>query len=373
MSAKAANVFLVCACLGTIAIVMAAKAVRSWLPTHTHAPADQVALLTIDPVYLDFGQVWEQPEFAFAIPVANATAKTIHVREVVARCDCSAITPTEFSLAPGQTQLVTVQIDFTRSRWGAEQAVRSFRLPVSFSIDGPQTVLTWTIHGTVLRNPISLSEDQLEYIDGALGVPLEAKTLTAALASGSELAELEAEVRPQGSGTAKVTPLESPDRFLLTVEPSQSLPAGPFSFIVRVSAKDASGQVRIVRDLPVTGTMHRGLTAEPWNIEFGAKPVGESGREFVSLSSETDEPVKVADVLTSGSDVTIEEQPELKRREALVIAVHQRFERPGRNSGWIELRVQCGPNDKAKIVRVVVGTSYYGLAAQSAQSSSVGE
>jgi hypothetical protein len=45
--------------------------------------------------YLDFGEVWEDPAFAWVIPIENRSAETIRIVEFVPTCSCTAVKPSQ--------------------------------------------------------------------------------------------------------------------------------------------------------------------------------------------------------------------------------------------------------------------------------------
>ena len=73
-----------------------------------------IAGLSIDPVALDLGEVWEEKIAICKIPITNKTSAPIEIMSFAASCGCcTAIEPRQLTISAGQTAEVRVHLDTT--------------------------------------------------------------------------------------------------------------------------------------------------------------------------------------------------------------------------------------------------------------------
>src|SRR6185437_8575969 len=81
-------------------------------------------------------------DFQWSIPITNPTDRDIQVSQIIPSCGCAVADRKEFSIASGDTQIITLSIDLTKNRsgiWRAPGAGRPFGVSVilAYKVDQP--------------------------------------------------------------------------------------------------------------------------------------------------------------------------------------------------------------------------------------------
>ena len=120
-----------------------------WNSPNQIAKLESQPVLFIDPKDLDFGEVWENDSFEWSFPIANTARHPVRVTRWAASCDCLGITPDSLTLAPGESQRVSIRLDLARKGDQSPIAV-SFEAVLSGDLGRQQsTRTTWQVKGSV--------------------------------------------------------------------------------------------------------------------------------------------------------------------------------------------------------------------------------
>jgi hypothetical protein len=112
---------------------------RAAQPAPPPPEAEQPAL-TIDPQYLDFGEVWETDQFEWTVPVRNQTESPLQASAHGTSCAC--VSPSSTKMIPaGGTAPLAFRIDLhaTACASAEPQAVRDTKIRVAISRDTSPT------------------------------------------------------------------------------------------------------------------------------------------------------------------------------------------------------------------------------------------
>ena len=141
-----------------VAVALAAAAgtlTARWMSRHAQpapAPKSEEPALTVDPRYLDFGEVWETDKFEWPIIVENRGTETQVVTKVNGSCTCLSITPSEFTLAPGQKLKVQAVLKLRgRSSPSETQTHEDFAVTVWADVSGKSKPVAWQLRGRLKR------------------------------------------------------------------------------------------------------------------------------------------------------------------------------------------------------------------------------
>ncbi|MDQ3331701.1 MAG: DUF1573 domain-containing protein [Planctomycetota bacterium] len=351
--------------------------------------------VVVDAAGLDFGGVWEQPAYRHEFTLSNPTDSPIRIAEIKTGCGCTRVEPQSFTIEPGETQSLAATLDLT-GRGGGPFAVDLLPL-LAHQPPGDRTV--WVLRGKVWKNPIELAEPSIDFGgDVILGEPPPTREIVISLSGDAGFEALEAHVvEGQGSVTLEATDADlgtregeahaeprygagadfrqsgsagaSPSwrpasrtsdpmarRWRLLATPPEGLPIGPFQFTVRLEPTSASSKPLPFRDILVKGTVRDDIAAWPATVNFGVLEVGETGQEYVVLSSHRNRSFEVVRIetpegvtaklakeqLEDGSRTFVVAQTAMKRGDQKgEIVFHVRREKPGANaSNEVSIRVQ---------------------------------
>lgn len=348
--------FLTC-CALLMSSVAGGIHVARYLQAHNQGGV--AASLTAD--RLDFGDAWEQRAFRWTVPVTNLGTRALHIEEVQGDCDCTAIVPQNFELAPGATQELTLTIDLTQSDWAEDEQARSFesmlkpRLAPEANSESP----VWLIRGRVQRNPISASPPLIDFGNELIvGMPFPSRDSIISLAAGNHLTGIEARCVPPEAGRAVLDALDGePGRYRLKVTPAESLGRGRFSFSVLISALEPAVPRSPVLDVNVVGTVQGDIVAQPDRVMFGARAVGGVGVDYVLLFSHEGRPLRVR-IVQESPGVTATPAPG-SEPELRVFELRQEFSSVGER--WGSVQFEAGYIDSDEPAQLIlVETLYHG-------------
>lgn len=322
---------------------------------------DHLELAPLAADRLNFGDAWEQHSFRWTVPVTNSGTRSVRIDEIEGSCDCTAIAPQEFELAPGETQELSLTINLSQSDWRDDEQARSFettlrpRLGAEVNAANP----VWVVRGHVLRNPISASPAVIDFGNELIaGTPFSSRESVISLAPGNHFARMEASCVPPDAGRAVLDLIDGePRRYRLSVTPGETLGRGRFTFSVLISARDETEGRGPVLDLKAVGTVQGDIVAQPEKVRFGARPVGSAGVDQVVLFSHQGRPLKVR-IVQESSGVTGTPAPG-SEPELQIFDLRQQFSRVGEHWGSMQFEAAYIDNDDPPEI-ILVETSYYG-------------
>ncbi|MBY0232640.1 MAG: hypothetical protein K2W96_25450 [Gemmataceae bacterium] len=280
----ALSVLSICFCAASW---YAATVFFAWV--HGHAPASEppkpthfdVDGLRVPASALEFGEQWQTDEFKVTLPITNISGKPIRVEQFWPSCLCVRLLTTRLHLEPGETGEVALAIDLTlRDPRERHLAERVFEIGLRPQIEKQPLPKTMWVMRCVARSRITLDTDELVFGGRTLAGTANDPRRLEARVHGSE-GELKAKVIPSTAGTASVESAGE-GKFKLTLALS-SLPEGPFSFAVDLSA--TGEPAGLLRRFKVKGVMRPEVRAFPAQLFFGPRPVGMVTVSSVQLQS----------------------------------------------------------------------------------------
>jgi hypothetical protein len=263
--------------------------------------------LTLTSNGLDFGEVWEDTAFPWTLQVQNHSDKDISISGFSHSCSCARIEPETLHLPSGATRELRLTIDLSENVSGTGSGSRPFRLRLSPNIDRSQKrPVEWTITGKV-KTPVRLGQGwidygwQAEYDQPRHLQPVEVETFVPlrGLDVSSTSPHFKAEARRRRAESRL---------FDLEVTRLKNLPPGPVNVAVVVVPELANGRRLPAKRLPLIGHILSDLQAAPPAIIFGARRVGETVEETISLQSLVGKGFKVIEARVVG-DKSLSVQP----------------------------------------------------------------
>lgn len=334
-------------------VVAAALGVGRLLQPSPAKSGGRTALLTPDRAAADFGEAWESQRFAWKLPLTNTTPETVRVLDISASCTCVSIEPQAFTLPPGATRVVNLVLDLTPKPNEKPNATRTFaaELAIVTATQGlapaPERV---TVKGTV--RPV-LDVQPRDPSFGTRPDRVQPPLPTAFTVVPAAALESLTAVCDSPGFTADVRPVPNGTAMTVTVTPTLPVAAGPFTVDVRLVPKPAGGGTLPERRVKVLGQIAPDVTADPPEVSVGARAVGESREETVSVASLTGRAVAVQKATAHGDGVTAEITPAGGVRVRVAVA------RAGELRGRVELQVRAGTDAPVTVSVPVIG---YGTA-----------
>ncbi|HEY7426950.1 MAG TPA: hypothetical protein VH682_22130 [Gemmataceae bacterium] len=275
--------FVLAACLSTylLGTFLAERFVRSESGL-VASPVSSVPGLSIEPVELNLGEVWEDPDFTALVQLRNTSDHDIAVSKFSTSCTCSGIEPPSPVVPAKGSVPLKVKMDLTHSlphAWGVER--RPFSLAIHPIVTGGEAPNGWEITG-IVRSRVSLSDLRLEFADQCThaGPAVRRKVRATAYLP---LAALEATPQPHVA-SVHIEPLrESPGEYEIVIAPDPNLPVGAFQFKVPVTAVAPEDVRYRCATIQVCGEMQPSTRIVPGVVLLGEHSLGGEAAAEVSV------------------------------------------------------------------------------------------
>lgn len=344
-------------------VLLSATAGAYWVSSAPRRTAAASTLLTVATEKLDIGNVWEDSNFVWNLPIESKSKKNIEVMDFVSSCPSVSFEPRSLVLSPRGKAEVSLRIDLSRVSGGcgvlvqgADADLRDFAIRILPLLgEGWPSQTPWILRGRV-RRAFTLSKQLLHFDDSLVqGNPFKSRTL--ALIARAELKSVEAQCDPS-QAAAEVSAME--DYYLLTVTPNASLPPGPFDFELIVQATIQDGR-RLTGKVRVMGQVLADIYFLPDVVGLGARPMGETVEEIVVLQSRSGQPFEVVGLEAKPEDVAVEALGKLADY-GWKYRVSQKITGTGDQASVLRFRVNRASALNQDEVRLVV--SYRGMPTQ---------
>lgn len=265
--------------------------------------------LFVAPAHLDFGEAFEDRQFAWTVAIENRGPDEIHIKRFDTACSCVEVVPSRLSIPPGENVRIALNLDLSPSlREQPTPAMRSFKTSfqaVVRSPSGEETRLeAWELAGKV-RKVLDLSRlvvDFGRHSDRRQPLPAQRIIVKAlvpvrSLAARCNAPDFELTVAQDQNDASKHE---------LTLVPKKRLPVSRYQFRIQLEAELPSGQKARSTEIQVQGEVASDVQSSPPTVSLGARPVGTAVDQVVTLYSLTDCPFSVIGYHSKSKGLTIE-------------------------------------------------------------------
>jgi hypothetical protein len=345
------SVLLLCAAMLSAAAV---GANRFLWPTRSAAvaPGPQVAVVV---ERTHFGEVSESDRFEWTVPVENREPEAVAVTGIAGSCECMAVEPQQFTLEPGGRIDLRLTLDLRpRPEKRVEADVWPFEV-VLMPLFKPEPGKVrrspeWKVSGRV-RRVLDVPDEVSLGTHSEFAPALLPRSLV--VIPKVPVRSLRAEVdRPDVAADVRSDP-DRPDRFVveLTAKESWSLGLGDVAWGVTLHPLAADGTELPPKTIRLTGRVVPDVRAEPPEVLYPARAVGDVVEEVVSLRSLTGTPFRVERVTAEGVGLGVEPVG-----DGADYRMRLQLDSPGEHRGVVTFAVEA--RDRVYQVAVpVVGTA----------------
>lgn len=261
--------------------------------------------LEVEVSALDFGEVWEQEDFQWELPIYNNSAESIEIAEFGSSCGCFSVTPSSLAIPSNEFRSIRLCFDLKLN----DQERRSLSsTPVRFTLRPKVTShllrsLAWDIRGKV-RSIFTELPTGLDFGDACVhGKPSPTRAFCCTSRVPLETMVAESDL---SAATCEVVCTDDDHRsFEVGVTPWSDLPVGPFDFSVRLVAVDREGNRLPAVRVEVSGEKVQDVALTPRLLVLGALRIGEAADHRVCLRSRTGQPFTVSPIVSSESGVKV--------------------------------------------------------------------
>lgn len=309
---------------------------------------------------LHFGEVWEDKKFVWELPIENRQEHEVTVKDFVTTCTCTTVEPRSLTIPAGESRALHLTLDLTAERSKLpESEWRDFEVWVRPVLDKSNQRQAgedvWKVRGRV-RTAIRFEQTVLDFgRHSEAAQPLSPQKVL--VTSFVPLQSLTAFANSDKVRVQVVSDPAAPGRqYELTVSVLE-LPTGPIQYQIDVFPRLGDGTSVVGKSLPVSGRIVSDIQASPSEATFGARSVGETAEELLTLQSLTNRRFEVTSVKAEGDGLAVERLP-VESGGSPTFRVKQSIAKAGEQHGRVVFGVRTA---EGKDSEFVVSVSYLGL------------
>jgi hypothetical protein len=292
--------------IAVIGVCWVAITVYVLIPGKTADLKLPAAPLAAEPSSLLFGAVWNTDHFQWTVPVHNVSNEWVHVKRLKTSCTCTSVSPSAFTLKPGESVDLRLTFDFAeRLHQWPDRPEMQFAQSVSAYVDddGSYPVATWELKG-VVKNAFFVRSGELNFGETLVeGQPFPLRSFE--VVCFKPCRDLEASLDSQ-SGTVRVErSQEREDRFRILVAPKASLDVGVHRLNVRLKALLQTGEQTGEVPIAIEARVLQDLQILPAVAHFGDLGVGQTREQVFTIGSRTGRPVRIVSSTVDSKDAEV--------------------------------------------------------------------
>jgi hypothetical protein len=272
-------------------------------------PIQLIAGLAVDRSLLNIGEVWEESDFDYELPIQNRTSVDVTILDFSVSCGCLKVEPRSLAISPGMTEVVRIKLDLTaRSHGEIGLARRSLGIEITPILkSGWPRGSGWKLQG-VIKSRITLDMLSLHFgetiVDGQPPIPRKVIATVHVPTMG-----LEAIVGTKSVDVQVSRRTQDPDQFEVVVTPQPSLAPGPFESRVTLNLRTPEGGTLPGVILPIAGQVQQEVRPLPARLLLGPKSIGETAETYVVLQALAGAKVAIERIETDSPDIHVEAAP----------------------------------------------------------------
>lgn len=227
------------------------------------------------------GSASETKQQLHRLPIQNHSDIAVEIIDWSFSCNCTSVTPRQFTVPAGKTVEVELKIDLThRLPNEMDRAQRAFSVQLRPKLKSvPSFKSTWLMHGAV-KSRVTLDADFLQFGE----LPMQGqRSVKRRVVATTHIPTAWLEVRNDQSVVNVQVQRRDDGRFELSFMPNPRLPAGEFRTDVHVDIVTPVGErfAGVIR--PVAGTMQPEVRLLPARVFLGSHPVGSTVYGYVVM------------------------------------------------------------------------------------------
>ena len=342
-------------------ILAAACGFSGWLAYPNKVIPPPNGGLIVDEKELDFGEAWEDRAFPWKFTIHNPTAADVTINKFWNSCSCAAVKPESVTIPAGGQATVGLALDLRAAflekapSTAAEEkpAIKApFEAEIVPEIGDLLPKKAWQIRGRVGK-VLSASPASLYLADQFIrGQPFPKRQIK--LTAHAQLDGIVVTCPPEYCHVEAKRCRHDGSEWELDTTLAPNLPAGPFKFKIVVQPFCSTATALPPTFLVVEGVVTDSVTALPSAMLLGARSLGTSVKETVTLQRNVD---------TKFNLISVEDCPKSTRVTPLTdsnrVDIEFTIEASGQHTHTIYLVLE--PDGGGAPIRVPVTVSYYGL------------
>lgn len=312
--------------------------------------------LKVPPDALFFGTIWDQDIFHCTLPVENHNDRPIEISGFDVSCSCLSVFPKSCTIAPNSKVSLDLALSLADRPENMEQPVRDMSVTIAPRIENSSRIHEgWKISGKV-RGILGYIP-KIAAVDGDCVAGKPSPSTSINIRSHKDLSTLQAVCEPAMANVEVITAADDRRSHTLKITPKQDIAPGRFTLIVKIRAVTSEGQKELNRQLTVIGRVVDDVQLQPASLLYGARVVGSSAQEVVTLILGKE--MVLEGFESKGDGLTVVPQRQ-KSGAPVSYLVTQRFTQAGNQSNTLSFWLR-GPGF-AEARKSDLPVCYYGLA-----------
>jgi len=260
--------------------------------------------LAVKSAYLHVGEVWEQSEFRYELPLENRTQESIKVDGFSSSCTCASIEPRSLTIPAGECRRVRLTLDLTRKVHSVEEPTNTFTVEIiPFVKSSRSRTRGWQVHG-VVKSRVTLNASSMDFGEEAVqGEPFPRRKVEAL--AHVPCGSLVTSAQPDIVAVDVVRVGDDSKRFEVYIAPKPDLKPGPFRSWVNLEVISSDGKRLSGAKLSVSGQVKQPVWAVPSKVQLPLSDVGETAEAVVVLQSPAGVMYTVEKTHTDSKDVEV--------------------------------------------------------------------
>lgn len=351
-------------------VILAITIVANTLFFADRAELNDILCVEIAHADLQMGSVAEQVDLRHSISIRNVHPSRSVDIALAASCHCTAISPSELHLSPGESRQVEFAIDLTPA---PPQFSTRFDRPFSVKLIAKdrgsgkkfrsrQWDLTATVHRSVIADPpavhLSGAHEIIQGVPGVFRVNLQSKV---------PLKKVSADLRPQ---IGSIAAHKSGDHYFLEYSyGGEGLPS-EFKANIYVTALAQSGEAIPEIIIPVIGRVVPPYRMTPGHIAFSPLPIGMEATRNLSLISLHGKPFHVELPDSIPQELTLEVNDQSSSGASQSINARMRLTKAGDHSWEIPIKIRAIPDEETPVELSLIVRAY-GMNTENSTASTI--
>ncbi len=254
-------------------------------------------ILYIDPVHLDYGEVWAQKILPLKIPIQNTSDEDIEIVEFLqSPCCMCEFSPSNIAIPAGATREVDLSINLIPPDTKPASAVEDVAFSIIAFVKGHREQ-KWKVSGRV-KNVVSFDPPRVDYattIQRGLRFPSQSVTVH----RHYPLQDFRVECDSPDFRVTLENALDKAADPRLVIEPLECMPDGSVESSLQIHAVGDDGIAIPPAPLRVVASVAPNVRASPARVEFGLRKTGEIAQQTLVLESATSRSFDVLDITCS--------------------------------------------------------------------------
>lgn len=287
----------------------------------------------------EFGTAWAQSDYHCQLLVHNRSGRALKLLDVETSCHCTAVPQRSGDLPLNSSLPVEMYLDLSLDESKLPREFSSTIILIVDNFDGDSAErVPVRVHGWIQPNPIVLEDGAVDFGELVRGYDPD-PTRRVSLSLSEPLRNLEVRAEGDCVSHAQLLRASTGREAILEVSVDPNLPYGPFGSTVELSGIPEGSDRPMAYRVPVSGRTVTDVRAVPAQISYGARLVGSTLTQTVTIQSRTGTRLGDVRLVAVPRGTYVGEQRRTGDKMGFALELVQSIAEPGFHEAALELEV----------------------------------